>query len=355
MGDGFRRAATSDEVERMKVLLDADMRAGALGLSTGLEYDPGFFSTTAELIALAKTAAKHGGMYISHLRDEGNGAMASIEELIRIAREAKIPAQISHIKLATASVWGRASAALRLIDAARLEGLDITADVYPYTYWQSTITVLTLDRNWNDPGVWNKALEEVGGPKNVLLSNYSPDRSWEGKTIDELSTMLGKSPAEIIIQIVRKTHGPDGQGTESIVCTAMREDDLRKFIFSPHIMFCSDGSIGGSHPRGAGAFPRFFSRYVREQGTITMQSAIHKATGMPASRFGFSDRGVIAVGKVADIVVFDPAKIGDRATTREPRALSEGIHHVFVNGVAVLQSERMTGARPGRVLPRKAN
>jgi N-acyl-D-amino-acid deacylase len=355
MGDGFRRGATADEVERMKELLDLDMRAGALGLSTGLEYDPGFFSTTDELIALAKTAAKHGGMYISHLRDEGNGAMASIEELIRIAREAKIPAQISHIKLATASVWGQASAALRLITDARMEGLDITADVYPYTYWQSTITVLTLDRNWSDPGVWNKALEEVGGPKNVLLSSYSPDPSWEGKTIDELSTMLGKSPAEVIIQIVRRTHGPDGQGTESIVCTAMREDDLRKLIFSPHTMFCSDGAIGGSHPRGAGAFPRFFARYVREQGTITMQSAIHKATGMPASRFGFSTRGEIAVGKVADIVVFDPAKIGDRATTRDPRAFSQGVHHVFVNGVAVLQSERMTGARPGRVLLRQAN
>ncbi|MCW5946563.1 MAG: D-aminoacylase [Fimbriimonadales bacterium] len=355
MGDGFKRAATVDEIESMKQLLESDMRAGALGLSSGLEYDPGYYSTTEELIELCKVAAKYRGIYISHLRDEGNGAMSAIDELIRIAREAKIPAQISHIKLATASVWGKASDALRLIGAARREGLDITADVYPYTYWQSTITVLTLDRNWNDPAVWDRALAEVGGPRNVLLSRYSPDPTWEGMTIEELSGKIEKSPAETIIHIVRNTHGPAGFGTESIVCTAMREEDLRQFIHSPYVMFCSDGAIGGSHPRGAGAFPRFFARYVRQQGTITLQSAIHKATGMPARRFALKERGRISVGSFADVVVFDPETIQDKADTKNPREFSIGVKHVFVNGAPVLQSEKLTGHRPGRVLLRSTN
>lgn len=352
MGDGFRRRATVEELERMKALLEADMRAGALGMSSGLEYDPGFYADTHELIELCKVASRFGGIYISHVRDEGNGALESVRELIEIARGAKIPAQISHIKLATAKVWGKADEVLRLIADARESGLDITADVYPYTFWQSTITVLTLERNWNDRGVWTRALRDVGGASNVLLTRYTPNVQWEGKTIAEISRETKRSPEEVIIEIVRKTHGPEGNGEESIVCYAMREDDLRKFIFSPFVMFCSDGMIGGSHPRGAGAFPRFFARYVREQGTLTLQSAIHKATGMPAKRFGLKDRGRIGVGMRADVVVFDASEIKDRANIKNPRALAAGVKHVFVNGVPVLQSGKVTGFRPGRVLLR---
>jgi len=350
LGEGYKRHATKSEIERMRSLLEADMRGGALGLSTGLEYDPGFYSTAGEIVALAKVAAKHGGIYISHMRDEGNNAEKSFEELIRIAEEARIPAQVSHIKLATASVWGKAQHILAKIESARKRGLDVTADVYPYLYWQSTITVLTLDRNWSDRRVWERALEDVGGPSRVLLSEYSPDRAWVGKTLAEIASDTGKDPVSVIQEIVRKTHGPDGAGRESIVCTSMEERDLHKWMRWPHAMFCSDGRDGGTHPRGAGAFPRVLGKYVRQEKVLSLAEAVRKMTSLPARRFGLTGRGVLRPGSIADVVVFDPAIIADTATPQNPTSYSVGVKHVFVNGVPVLREGAMTGERPGLIL-----
>lgn len=353
MGEDYKRPLKDAELQVMKDGLDQAMKDGALGLSSGLEYDPGYYSNTVELIELAKVASRYGGMYISHVREDGtHGMQQALEELKLIAKEAKLPAQISHIKLAVAAKWFKAGDILKWIAESWKQGYDLTADVYPYLYWQSTITVLTLDRNWENREVWVKALADVNGPGNVLLTRYTPDPAWQGKTIEEISKSTGKDAIEVIQEIVRKTHGPNATGSESIVCTSMNEQDLGAFLKDPNVMFCSDGSHGGSHPRGAGSFPRIFGRYVRELKTLSLEEAVRKATSFPAHRFGLSDRGLIQVGKAADIVVFDPKRIVDRATTSNSRAMSEGVIHVLVNGVPVLESETMTGARPGLGLRR---
>jgi len=354
MGEDYKRAARDSEVEQMKVLLEQAMKDGALGLSSGLEYDPGFYATTPELIELAKVAAKYRGMYISHTRSDGGASdQQSIDELRLIAKEAKLPAQISHIKLAVPEMWKKAPATLRWMAQARREGIDVTADVYPYLYWQSTITVLTSERDSMNRDVWQKTLAEIGAD-NITLTRYTPDPAWQGKTLTQIAKLAGKSVVDVVVEIVGKTHAPGSKESESIVCRAMSEDDLQAFLNDPFIMFCSDGSHGGSHPRGAGSFPRIFGRYVRELGVLKLEEAVRKAAGLPAWRFGLKDRGELKAGKVADIVVFDPKAIQDRATIENSTAFSEGMVHVIVNGTPVLESGKMTGARPGRGLRRQS-
>jgi N-acyl-D-amino-acid deacylase len=356
MGKDFQRVATADEIEKMKALVEQDMKDGALGLSTGLEYNPGWYSSTEELIALSKVASKYGGMYISHVRDETNGEFKAFDELIKIGHDANMPAQINHIKLAVASMWGKTRHISELFGQVNKYNTDaklgnrqfLTADVYPYLYWSSTISVLTNSRDWGNKKVWEDGLADVGGAENVRLVRYSVDSAWVGKTLAEISKTTGKDAADLIMEIIDKTK--DGKGTESIVCTAMREEDLRNFIAMPEIMFCSDGEIKGSHPRGAGSFPRIFGRYVREQHVITLSEAIRKSTSLPAWRFGFTGRGLIQKGKKADIVVFNPNTIIDHATPENPTALSTGVVDMLVNGVPVLLDDKMTGARGGQAL-----
>jgi N-acyl-D-amino-acid deacylase len=196
LGDDFKRAATSLEVIRMRAIAAQEMRAGAVGLSSGLEYDPGLYATTEEVIAVARVAALNNGLYISHVRDEENEALASFDEVIRIAREAGLPAQISHIKLGSSPVWNKAGDTLGRIEHANRRGLDISADVYPYTYWQSRITVLIPHRNWDDRPSWERGLAEIGGAKNVLLTAYSPDPAWQNKTIAQIAQTSGKRPGK---------------------------------------------------------------------------------------------------------------------------------------------------------------
>lgn len=351
MGEDFKREARPEEIARMQALIEDDMKSGALGLSSGLEYDPGFYATTAELIAGAKSASAHGGIYISHVRDEGDKIFDSIDEIIRIAREARIPAQISHIKLGTAAVWNRASQATHRIEAARKSGLDITADVYPYLYWQSTITALVVSRDFKNPEIWKKGLADVGGPGNVRLATYTPDPTWADKTIAEIAALSGKTPVAVVQEIVERTAGKGALGAqERVIVTAMAERDLEVFFRTPWISFSTDGQLKGTHPRGAGSYPRVLGRYVRERRLMTLAEAIRKATALPAKRFGLKDRGTLAPGMKADIVVFDPASVIDRATPQDPRAEPVGIHHVMVNGQLVLESGQPTGARPGRGL-----
>lgn len=352
MGDDFKRAATPAEIARMAELVDREMKAGALGLSSGLEYDPGYYATTEELVACARVAAKHGGIYISHVRDEANKAFEAFREVIGIAREARIPAQISHIKLGSTQVWGRAGHVLKLLDDANREGLNVTADVYPYLYWHSTITVLIPTRDWDDRAAWEKGLAEVGGAKNVLLSTYTPDANWQGKTIAEIAVTTGKDPVTVIQEIVRKTRGEGATGRQAVIVTSMIDEDLKKFIASPMIMFCSDGAIRGTHPRGAGTYPRLLGHYVREEKVISLEEAIRKMTSLPAHRMGLTDRGRLRLGMKADVVVFNATKVTDRATTANPTAPPEGIEFVLVNGECVLEKAQMTDSRPGRELMR---
>jgi N-acyl-D-amino-acid deacylase len=337
MGKDYKRVATTAEIERMKTLLAADMKAGALGLSSGLEYDPGYYSNTDEIVQLAKVARQ--GMYISHVRDEADKAMDAFQELSKIGKEGSLPAQISHIKLGSKAVWNKTSDVIKLIEKEHL-----TADVYPYTYWQSTIAALSPSRDWENDEIWVKALDDVGGAQNVRLSTYTPNPAWVGKTIAEIAQTTGRTPIKIIQEILRTTNE---EGRQSVVVTAMQESDLVKFVRHPKIMFCSDGSIGGSHPRGAGTFPRILSKYVREQKVLTVQEAIRKMTSFPAQTFKLKNRGLLKKGYIADIVIFSLSKIADHATHSDSKALSTGVRDVFVNGVHTMSQGKLTGLRAG--------
>lgn len=350
LGDDYKRAAIPAEVKRMQMLVADEMQAGALGLSSGLEYEPGLFSETSELIALAQAAGRYGGLYISHVRDEEDDALTSFRELIQIAEAAKIPAQVSHIKLASSPVWGKTGDVFRLMDAARSRGLDITADVYPYTYWQSNIVTLVPGKSdvKNDREVWTRAIAQIGGPTNVLFTGAEGGPTWQGKTLAQISAAAGKNASDIVLDLMART---DGKGA-TVVVTAMREADVRAFIAHPRIMFCTDGGLRSSHPRGAGSYPRIFGKYVREDRVLSLESAVHKATALPAARMGFADRGRIAPGMKADIVLFDPKTIHDTATTRDPRSAPVGLTDVLVNGIPVLQGGKITDARPGMAIRR---
>ena len=345
MGEDYKRLATPDEIRRMRVLVAQAMQKGAIGLSSGLEYEPGSYSNTEELVALAEVAGIYGGMYISHVRDEENEAIAAFDEVIAIGERARLPVQISHIKLGSAPVWGKARLVLEKMGTARKRGVDITADVYPYTYWQSGLPTLVPSEKNSDREAWKLALSEIGGPAQVRLSSYEPDASWVNKTIAQIAQMTGKDPITLCQEIASKPH--------SVVVTAMQETDLRVFLADPTTMFCTDGSLRPTHPRGAGSYPRVLGHYVREQKLLTLENAIRKAAALPAARFGFIDRGLIAVGKKADLVIFDKNKILDTATVETPASPPLGMHSVLINGKVVMTGTTITSERPGRILRRK--
>jgi len=345
------RKPTSAELKKMEQMVRQEMKSGARGLSTGLEYEPNRYANTDEVVDLAKVAAKYHGIYISHVRNEDNHAFASFNELVEIARRAHLPGEINHIKLGSARVWGRAGDVLKLMAEAKDKGLDITADVYPYLYWHSTIRVIIMTEKFDDRAQWEQGLKDIGGAEHVLLTNYSPDPSWAGKTLAEISTMTGKDPVTLAQTIVQECYGKGKKGQEGVVVTAMSEDDLRTFIKAKNISFCSDGSLHDTHPRGAGSFPRVLGVYVREEHVLPLEEAIRKMTSLPAKRFSIPDRGTITVGKKADIVLFDPTTVKDTATTKDPQAKPIGIPTVIVNGRPVLLNGVFTGNHPGRPLP----
>ncbi len=343
MGGDFKRAATEEEITKMESLVEQAMREGAFGLSSGLEYDEGHPATTEEVIRLARVAARHRGIYMSHIRDEADLVMSAIEEAIRIGREARIPVQISHIKMGTRGVWGKASAAAAMIDRARRAGLDITADCYPYDAWASTITVLIPSRRYDDPMAVKRGLDDVGGAANVLVTNCSAHRDYEGKTLEEIARLQSKPPVDVYIEIVK-------DGGASIVCRSMKQSDIRVFYRQSWVMVSSDGGIGGRHPRGAGTFPRVLGRFVREWKWLALPEAIRKMTSMPAERLGLKDRGMIRKGMKADLVLFNPRTIIDRSTFKDPQSLSEGVERVFVNGQTVWLKGKTTGNLSGVVI-----
>jgi N-acyl-D-amino-acid deacylase len=342
MGDDFRRPATPEEVARMATLVEQALREGAVGLSSGLEYDLGNPATTEEVIALARVTARYRGIYMSHVRDEADAVMEAFREALRIGREAALPVQISHIKLGTVGVWGKAEEAATLIEEARRDGLDVTADCYPYDAWASTITVLVPSRRHEDPVAVRRGLYDVGGAANVLITSCRAHPDYEGKTLDAVGVIRGTDPVEAYIAIVR-------DGGAGVVCRSMTEADIRTFMAQPWVMVSSDGGIGGRHPRGAGTFPRVLGRYVREGKWMSLETAIQKMTELPAARLSLVDRGSLRKGMKADVVIFDAEKIIDRSTMLEPLLEPEGVVHVFVNGRAVVRDGRVTGDRPGTV------
>jgi N-acyl-D-amino-acid deacylase len=353
MGKDLFRPSTPEELARMKTLLATELQAGAFGLSTGLEYEQGHFATTEEVIELSKVAAASGGFYISHVRDEADKVFDSFDEVMRIGREAHIPVEITHIKLGATPVWHQAATRMpAYFAAAQREHIDLKADVYPYTYWHSTIRVLIPDRDFYNPQKVAQALADNGGASAIRFAHYTPEPAMAGKTLAQIADAWKITPVEAYMRIVKATIAEVNSDIEmeDIIATTMSEDDVRWFIAQPQIMFCSDGELHGAHPRGAGAFPRVLGRYVREQKVLPLEMAVHKMTGLPAQQLGLKDRGRIAEGYVADLVVFDPATIIDQSTIEHPEAPPLGIPDVMVSGEWVIDAGKVTGKHPGQVL-----
>ena len=333
------REPTPEEMERMKQLVRRGMEEGAIGMSTGLIYPPGSFSKTDELVELARVVAEQGGIYATHIRDESDKLPEAIAEAIEIGERAGAAVQVAHHKASLRRNWGRVSESIKLIEQARDRGLDITADQYPYTA-VSTILAAIL------------AEEGLGDPADVLIASTRYDHSLEGKTLAEVIADSGKEAREAVYDLMA---GEDGAVT--VVAFAMCEEDIKTVMRHPTTFIGSDGielETGKPHPRVYGTFPRVLGKYVREEKVLSLEEAVSKMTSRPARKLGLKDRGLIAEGMFADITVFDPEKIRDKATYRDPHQFPEGIHHVIVNGRFAVRDGKQTEDRPGKVLRKRA-
>jgi N-acyl-D-amino-acid deacylase len=343
LGKDFRRTATADEISKMAALVDQGMREGAAGLSSGLEYDVGSYASTEEMIGLSKAAARYGGFYMTHVRDEAEKTLQAFEEAIRISREGRLPLQISHIKLGTVGVWGKTKEAITLIDAARKSGQDVTADCYPYEAWHSNMEVLVPNKKYDDPPSVEEALRVVGGPSRITITSCKAHPAYVGKTLEQIAKEEGVTPVALYSKIVK-------DGGAAIIGHSMTEADVLAFYRQPWVMVGSDGGIDNDHPRGAGTFPRVLGRFVREKKLFPLEEAVRKMTSLTAQRMKLADRGRIAPGMRADLVLFDPGTVIDRSTFEHPRELAQGIARVWVNGEEVWADGKPTGTKPGRVL-----
>ncbi|MDT9599720.1 N-acyl-D-amino-acid deacylase family protein [Sphingosinicella rhizophila] len=352
LGEDYKRKATAAEIEHMRTLVREGMEAGAIGLSTGLEYDPGIYSSKEEVLILAKEAARFGGRYISHMRSEDRFIWDALDEIVEIGRVTGMPVQVSHMKLAMTDLWGQADRFLGVMNRARAAGVDITGDVYPYEYWQSTLTVMFPDRDFTNRKAAEFALQQIAKPEGLLLSSFSPDPSLVGKTVADVAKQRGIDPTDALMQLIAESQAPGAE--ESVIGTSMDSKDVAKLIAWPYSNISSDGQLAGRHPRGTGAFPRVLRLYVRDQPLLTLEQAIHKMTGAAAAHMGMADRGLIRPGMKADLVLFDPDRIADRATSEDPNALSVGVQRVWVNGEQVFEDSRPTGVRSGRTILRSA-
>jgi N-acyl-D-amino-acid deacylase len=374
---GFaRRPPTSAELTRMQKLMAEAMEDGAWGLSTGLIYAPGSYAETEEIVAVARAAARLRGFYASHIRGEGATLLTAVSEAIRVGRDADLPVQVSHVKAAGRPNWGGVPKALALIDAARAEGLDVRADVYPYT--ASSTTLRTLLPDWALEGGIDAMLKRLADPaerarvraavespsaesivsrvgwENVMISYCAKRKDAEGRRLSEIARAHGMDPIEAAIELI-----VDEAGRAYMILFQLDEADLRAALVHPHVMIGSDGSSlapygplgeGKPHPRSYGTFPRVLGEYAREQRTIPLATAVHKMTGLPATRLGLRDRGVVRPGARADLVVFDARRVIDRATYDDPHRYPDGIEHVVVNGRFVVKNGEHTGSLPGKVL-----
>ncbi len=368
------RAPDPTELERMKRLVRQGMEGGAFGLSSGPYYAPGSYSSTEELVELAKVAAEFGGVYTSHIRDEADytvGLVAAVDEVIRISKEAGLPGVITHIKALGPRVWGYSLALVERINRARSEGIEVFADQYPYDASGTSITGALVPR-WalvgGDTALMRRLedraelarlraemlenLDRRGGPDRLQFRRFPSDPTIEGRTLAEVARERGKEPVDVAIEILKR-------GGASVVSFNMSETDIEVFIRQPWTMTCSDGDLvpmgeGVPHPRSYGTFPRKIRRYALDRGTIDLAWAIRSMTSLTATVFRLHERGTIRAGAYADLVVFDLETLRDRATYRQPHQLAEGMVYVLVNGGVALDQGRFTGARHGRVLERRS-
>ncbi|HZE88390.1 MAG TPA: D-aminoacylase [Verrucomicrobiae bacterium] len=375
------RPATPKELEAMQAAVAQAMEEGAFGLSTSLQYVPDRFASTDEIIALAKVAARYGGSYITHQRSESDTIDQSLDEIFRIAREAKIPAQIYHLKTACAKNWGRMPSVLERLEKARAEGLDVSADQYPWTAGQNGLDANLplwvrdggrdkLIERLKDPAVrarvkadmakddpsWTNQYLCCRGPAGILIASVlNPAlKKYEGRRLDEIARADGKDPMDSLMDIV----AADRANTSNIVFI-MSEDDVRTALKSPLVSLCTDSpavaedgifSQEKSHPRAWGSTARILGRYVRDEKLLSMEEAVRKMTSLPASRMGLADRGIVRPGMAADLVVFNPDTIRERSTYEDPLHYSAGIPYVAVNGKLVVDGGKITAVRPGRAL-----
>lgn len=348
------------QLDRMKALVDTAMKEGAVGISTGLYYAPGSFSSTEEVIELARIAAKHGGLYDTHMRDESSysiGLLASVRETIRIGQEAHLPVMISHIKALGVDVWGKSPEVIALIDNARKAGVNVTASQYPYDASGTSVTAALVPRwaeaggallkNLNDTNLRPRLLNEMnqnlarrGGPDSLLMT-ASPDKTIVGKTLASIARERKESPVETAIEIVKS-------GGSDVASFNMKESDIEAFMRQSWVMTCSDGSEG--HPRKYGTYPRKLRQYVYEKHIIPLEFAIRSSTSLPAETLGLKDRGLLRPSYFADVLVFDPGTFSDRATYQAPKVLATDVRYLTVNGRLAIDNGSLTAALAGRTL-----
>jgi N-acyl-D-aspartate/D-glutamate deacylase len=364
------RAPSADELQRMKALVRAGMEEGAFGLSTGLFSAPGNYAETEEVIELARVVAEYQGTYASHIRDESDysvGVVAAVEEVISVAREAKLRGLVTHIKALGPRVWGFSSALISRIERAREQGVEVFADQYPYTA-SATSLVAALVPRWaevggreqllrrmRDPQVrprlaadMEENLDRRGGASRIQFRRYEPDPSIEGRTLQQVAEQQSQGPIDAAITLITA-------GNPAIVSFNMHEDDVATLMRRPWVMTCTDGGLGPMgegvpHPRTYGAFPHKIRSYVVDEQVISLAAAIRSMTGLPATVFRIRDRGFVRPGALADLVVFDLDQVRDRGTYQEPHQLSEGMVHILVNGVLAVQDGQFTDRTAGRVL-----
>ena len=374
------RAPNEEELERMRQLVHTAMREGAMGIGSSLIYAPAFYAKTDELVAIASVAAGYGGMYISHMRSEGNRLLEAVDELIGISRDAGLPAEIYHLKAAGEANWGKLDRVIEMVEAARAEGLRITADMYTYTAgstgldaamppWVQEDGYDAWAERLRDPDIrrrvaaemvaqqddWENLMQGATSEGTLLVGFRNPDlRNYIGRTLAQVSAERGTSAQETAMDLVVE----DGSRVQAVYFL-MSEDNVKKQIALPWVSFDSDaGSMApeppftdaSTHPRAYGNFARLLGKYVREEGVIPLEEAVRKLTSLPTTNLGIADRGMLAEGYFADVVVFDPATIIDHATFEDPHQYSTGVAHVFVNGEQVLRDGEHTEALPGRVV-----
>jgi len=367
------RAPSPQELERMRAVVRQGMEAGAFGLSSGPFYAPGSYARTEELVELARVAASFGGAYTSHIRDESDytiGVVAAVDEVIEISRQAGLPGVVTHVKALGPNVWGYSAAIAHRIERARERGLEIFADQYPYEASSTGLSAALVPR-WAQAGgqdsldhrLANPALrariraemvsnlERRGGPNAIMFARYAQDPAIEGRTLAEYATQRNVDPLDAALELV-------SGGGPSIISFNMHPDDVKRLMQQPWTMTSSDGDLvpmghGVPHPRAYGTFPRRIRKYVFEERTTDLAHAIRSMTSLPATVFRMKDRGVIREGAIADLVLFDPDRIGDAATFQDPHRLSEGIVHVLIGGHFALQDGRPVPTLRGRVLDRR--
>ncbi|HEY7327921.1 MAG TPA: D-aminoacylase [Gemmataceae bacterium] len=362
------RAPTADELRQMEELVDRAMKAGAWGLSTGLIYNPGTYSKTDELIALARVAARHGGFYASHIRDESTGVLGALNEALTIGREAGLPVHISHLKASGRRVWGMAGDEIALIDKARKSGQVVSADQYPYIASSTSLKATLIPTSFREGSekeyvarlndadqlarlrpLLERNLERSQGGKDIRVARHAPKPAWQGKDLAAIAALEQKPAAEIVLNIER-------HGGAQVVIFSMNEEDVRLIMRQPFVATASDGasmlpsSDTVPHPRSYGCFPRKIGRYAIEDKIITLEHAIRSASGLPADVLHLPERGYLKTGHFADVVVFDPKTFRDTATFDKPHQYATGVRYLFVNGQLAIDDGKFTDVLAGKVL-----